>query len=300
MRRLALLILTIALAGCGSSNSGPGPNGNDGKLSDRLVDLNAKPPFINSLDIDPDNGDFLLTTNKGFWRITQAGKVTQIKGAIEAEGKKDTVGTFLEFEAMGGRRLVGSGHPDNQNTLPQFLGFIESEDMGKTWRVVSRLGDADLHKVVNAHDKLYAFDAVLGAMLISSDQGKTFEERFTPRGLVIDFVVDPENEDYILSSTEEELFKTENGGERWQPLLSGTGIRLAWDKPGALYRADADGSVFTSSDKGESWQKVGSVEGEPYKWETTDDPKHLYLAMSDGTIMETKDGGKGFEAAFTP
>ena len=93
-----------------------------------------------------DAGEFLLTTNKGFWRIDPKTKaVTQVKGTIEAKGKKDTVGTFLELEPVSGGRLIGSGHPDNQNTLPQFLGFIESEDNGKSWRVLSRLGDADLH-----------------------------------------------------------------------------------------------------------------------------------------------------------
>jgi hypothetical protein len=33
--------------------------------------------------------------------------------------------------------------------------------------VVSRLGDADLHKIVFKHDRLYAWDAVLSAIVIS-------------------------------------------------------------------------------------------------------------------------------------
>ena len=66
MRRagvLAGLLAAAALAatGCGGDTS-------SGK-STRLVDLSKKPPFVNSLDIDPENGDFLLTTNRGFWRI---------------------------------------------------------------------------------------------------------------------------------------------------------------------------------------------------------------------------------------
>lgn len=299
--RLALPALACAalVAGCGSSEKTAGAD--PSKLSDRLVDFSQKPPWINALDIDPTNGDFLLTTNKGFWRIgAKDQKLTQVKGRIEADGKKDTVGTFLELEPVGGGRLLGSGHPDNQNTLPQFLGFIESEDNGKTWKVLSRLGDADLHKIVTAHGKLYAFDAVLGAMLISSDGGRTFDERFTPRGLIIDFVVDPEDENFILASTEDQLFRTEDAGERWRPVVSGLGIRLAWPQGGPVIRAESDGTISTSTDRGATWQPIGKVEGEPYKFETTDDPQHLYLALSDGTIVETTDGGKSWKVVFKP
>jgi len=298
-RLLPLLALSVLLAGCGSSSSGdlaPGAR----PPSDRLVDLDAKPPLVNALDIDPASGDFLLTTNRGFFRIgAKDQKVTQIKGTISAEGKTDTVGTFLEIETEGENRLIGSGHPDNQDTLPQFLGFIESTDSGKTWKVLARLGDADLHKIVTLHDKIYAFDAVLGAILISSDNGKTFEERFTPRGLVIDFVVDPQDEKYLLAATEDQLFKTEDAGERWRPVTSGEGIRLEWTATG-VFRADKDGTINLSTDRGATFTPVGKVDGEPYKFKATEDPDKLFLALSDGTILETTDAGKTWKPVFTP
>ncbi len=68
-------------------------------------------------------------------------------------------------------------------------------------------GTADLHKIVLLHGRLYAFDAVLGAMLISGDGGRTFTEQFTPRGLIIDFEVDPQDPDRILAATDQELFR---------------------------------------------------------------------------------------------
>lgn len=304
MKTLPALALAAAslslLAGCGSSET-PAAGPDPARLSDRLVDFQQKPPFVNSLDIDPTNGDFMLTTNKGFWRIDPETKaITQVKGTIEAEGKKDTVGTFLEFETLGGGRLLGSGHPDNQNTLPQFLGVLESEDNGKSWKVIARLGDADLHKIVAIHDRIYAFDAVVGAMLISSDGGRTFDERFTPKGLVIDFAVDPADPEYIVAATEDQLYKSEDGGERWRPLAPGLGLRLAWPEGGPIIRADKDGNVTHSTDRGATWSTVGKVAGEPYKFETTDDPNHLYLALSDGTIMETLDAGKEWKVFFKP
>ena len=128
---------------------------------------------MNSLDVDPRDGSLLLTTNRGFWRIDSGeGHASSGSAARSRPAKQSsTVGTFLELKATGpGHRsapaIPTSGH------APQFLGLIASDDAGRTWRVVSRLGDADLHKIVLKHDRLYAFDAVLGAMLISGDGGR--------------------------------------------------------------------------------------------------------------------------------
>lgn len=300
MRRLAVLATAAALAaaGCGGDDdAAPAPAK---APSARLVDFSKDPPYVNTLDIDPATGDFLLTTNRGFWRIASDGsKVTQIKGTITAQGKTDTVGTFLEIRSNGPNELLGSGHPDTQGKLPNFLGLLRSTDGGKTWTAVSRLADADLHKIVLAHNRLYAFDAVLSAMLISGDGGKTFTEEFTPRGLMIDFEVDPANPQRIVASTETELFRTEDGGKSWRPLARADGIRLAWPEPQSLYRADKDGTVKVSSDGGLRWRDVGRVDGEPYELRATG-PKALFAALSDGSILETTDGGATWRDRFRP
>ena len=57
-------------AGCGdgAATSGGTP-ATSRALSDRLVDFSKKPPYVNALDVDPATGDYLMTTNRGFWRI---------------------------------------------------------------------------------------------------------------------------------------------------------------------------------------------------------------------------------------
>jgi Photosynthesis system II assembly factor YCF48 len=268
--------------------------------STRLVDLSKKPPFVNGLGIDPNTKDFLLTTNRGFWRISPDGKkVTQIRGRITYEGKSDTVGTFLLAEPVGGQKLIGSGHPDHQNTLPQFLGYIESDDMGKTWHALSRVGDADLHKIEFGGDRMYAYDAVLSAILTTDDQGRHFTEHFAPRGLIIDFVVDPSDRDVLLAANDDELFRSKDGGDSWKSVLKAPRIRLAWPAPANLYRANQDGEVFTSADGGKTWEKASKVTGEPYKFRAVG-PEHLYLALSTGAILETTDGAKTWKTLFTP
>lgn len=295
---LAGALLSLLVGGCGAQQAGGGSGG--ATRSDRLVDFSKQPPYVNALDIDPASNEFLLTTNRGFWRIDSRGRsVKRVTGEVSTRGKTATVGTFLELLATGPGRLLGSGHPDRPGTLPSFLGFIESDDGGRTWRVVSRLGDADLHKIVIRHDRMYAFDAVLGALLISADGGKTFTERFTPPELIIDFEVDPRDPDFILASSDERLYRSTDGGERWRAVAVGQGIRLAWPAPDALYRAERDGGVQRSRDGGETWQRAGRAPGEPYKFKAVG-AEHLFLALSDGAIAETTDGGRTWDKVFAP
>ena len=147
--------------------------------------------------------------------------------------------------------------PDRSGALPPFLGLISSDDGGRNWKSVSRLGEADFHKLVLKHDRLYGFDAVLGAMLISEDGGRRFVERFTPPGLVIDFEVDPEDPDHLLAATDTRLVRSTDGGRHWRPIDAGDGIRLAWPAPDALYRAQRDGTVERSRDGGARWDPSG-------------------------------------------
>jgi hypothetical protein len=293
----AAAALAVAFAGCGSqSDAGSG----SGARSDRLVDFAKQPPYVNALDIEPESGDFLLTTNRGFYRIDRdSDRVRPIQGRISSGEKRATVGTFLELAVEGPGRLVGSGHPDQEGALPAFLGFIRSDDDGKTWRVVSRLGDADLHKIVLKHGRMYAFDAVLSAVLVSRDGGKTFTEEFTPRGLIIDFEVDPADPGHIVASNADELFRSKDSGASWRPVDRRQGIRLVWPAADKLYRALKDGTVQTSADEGQTWTSASSVDGEPYKFKAVG-ADELYLALSDGTIMHTTDGARTWQTAFRP
>jgi hypothetical protein len=294
MTRARALVLAVVLcaAGCGDSAESTG-------RSERLVDLSARPPFVNSLERDEESGEFLLTTNRGFFRIDpEDDSVRRVRGTIEAGGERATVGTFLELNLDPDGRLVGSGHPD-QRTLPQFLGYLRSDDGGRTWEVVSRLGDADLHKIVFKHDRLYAWDAVLSALIVSEDGGRSFTEHFTPRGLIIDFEVDPEDPAHVLAATDDVLFRSEDEGESWRPLVQREGSRLAWPEPDRLYLAAKDGTVSRSEDGGDTFDEIGRVDGEPYVLDAASGDE-LYMALSDATILRSEDGGANWEEEFRP
>lgn len=295
-RALAVAVLALAVAGCGRAEERDTTTGR----SDRLVDFSLEPPYVNSLERDEGTGDLLLTTNRGFFRIDpEDDTVTRQPAEITADGKRATLGTFLELDTAIDGSLVGSGHPDPGSQLPQYLGYMRSTDGGETWSNVSRLGLADLHKIVFIHDRVYAWDAVLSAMLISEDGGEKFSEHFTPRGLIVDFEVDPDDPKTIVAATEEQLYRSTDGGDSWRPALREAGVRLAWPEADTLYIATGDGRVQVSSDSGDTYEEVGEVEGEPYVIEPVTDDE-LLLALSDGTVLRTTDGGETWDEVFRP
>jgi BNR/Asp-box repeat protein len=294
MRRALVAIAVLVLAGCGGDD--PAASGR----SDRLVDFSKKPPYVNSLERDDKTDELLLTTNRGFYRIDPGtDRVRRQPASITADGKRASLGTFLELDLAEDGSLVGSGHPDPGSQLPQYLGYLRSTDGGKTWSVISRLGLADLHKIVFKHDRLYAWDAVLSAMLISEDGGKNFTEHFTPRGLIIDFEVDPEDPERIVASTDEQLYRSLDGGDSWRPALREEGVRLSWPTEDKLYIATKDGRVQVSEDGGDTYDDVGRVDGEPYVLKTEGEDE-LLMALSDGSVLRTTDGGETWEDVFRP
>lgn len=301
---LGCAVLVAGAAGCGSdrlseTEGGAAPRAAR-EQANPVVDTTKEPPFINSLGVDRARDEILLTTNRGFFRIPRTGgRARLVEATVSAGSRTAPVGTFLSFLSVdGGRRLIGSGHPDSP-ALPEFLGFIESRDGGASWKVLARLGEADLHKLVVRHDRLYAFDAVLGALLTSRDGGRSFTERFTPRGLIIDFVVDPRDPDTILAATEDALHRSTDGGRTWRELQAAEGARLEWPGRGAIVRADRDGTVWRSTDAGDVWRAVGEVRGEPYKI-VADGERGLLMALGDGAILSSADGGATWRDVFRP
>jgi len=289
----AALSAAVLAAGCGS-DSGSTPTLD---ASSRLVDKSTT-PYVNALERRAD-GSFLLTTNRGFWIVAPDGSsVRQVKDArVIAPQGSSPVGTFLEIADVGTGDLLGSGHPDDPKALPQYLGILRSQDGGRRWQVVTRLGTADIHIIRRQGRTLYLWDAVLGAVLVSDNGLRSFAERFTPKQLILDMVVDPRDPDYLLISSETELYRSTDQGRRWRPSGQARAARLAWAPTGELYRASADGAFEQSADRGATWKRVGELPGEPWKIELQD-ARTMWVALADGSIAQTRDGGRSWAVVF--
>ncbi len=299
-RIVAVGLATAVLVGCGDAPPRSGGAEQPAGRSPELVDFSKRPPYVNGLEIDPADGAFLLTTNRGFFRVSpDGGSVVRQRAEVLDPMGSSPVGTFLEISAAEPGVLLGSGHPDDPQELPPYLGLMRSTDGGRRWSVVSRLGEADLHQIRLAHGRMYAYDAVLGALLLSEDGGREWVDRPTPRGLVLDFVVDPDDEDYVLTTTEDQLFRTEDRGRRFRPVSAVDAARLDWPEADALMRADADGTFRVSADRGQTWETRGNVGGEAYRVKAVDGER-AFVALADGTITATEDGGRSWQVRFRP
>ena len=297
--RLTALAALAALAGCGGGSPEGGGSGAKAPAS-AIVDPQGSSPLVNSLEVEPGTGKLLVTTNRGFFRVDpKGGDPERIRGVATAKERSVPVGGFLEVLPVGPKALLGSGHPDRGGVLPEFLGVLRSEDGGRTWSVIARLGEADLHRMVMKGSKLYAFDAILGAVLVSGDGGRTFEERVAPPEPMVELEVDPGDPSRMLLASEQTTFRSEDGGDRWRPLARSPGTRLAWPAPEALYRADGAGAISVSADGGDSWRAVGRVGGEPARLKAVD-AQHLYVALKTGAILESRDGARSWTAVYEP
>lgn len=285
MRRVLAVCLALVVVGCGDD---------EGRTGSSLVDP-AKKPLINSLSVAPGGAEFLITTNRGLFRIN-GGEASRIPARVRTPEGSSPVGKFLAIRALPGGRLIGSGHPDRKG-LAAFLGLLRSADGGRNWEVVSRYGLADLHVIRPHHDLLFAYDAFLGGLLISRNEGRSWSERGSPPGQVFDFVVDPGDPNHLVASTAEGIFSSTDQARSWQASAGGSSARLAWPDEGPIYRADEDGLVYESS--GGTWELIGRIEGEPWKLEAVGE-EELYAALADATIVRSTDGGRNWEEVFVP
>jgi photosystem II stability/assembly factor-like uncharacterized protein len=199
------------------------------------------------------------------------------------------------FAFTGPDRLVGSGHPDSP-TLPGSLGLMESSDDGQSWTAISRVGLSDLHVIKPDGGTLVAYDTTLGATIVSADGGKTWAERSTPAGAVLDVAIDPADPTYLVASTGKLLSRSANQGRSWKRLGPAPRAELAWGRSG-FFRADGDGSVRKSGDRGRSWTRVGKLDGPPGKLVQTGNGT-LYAALDNGSIQRSQDGGRSWKTVF--
>lgn len=272
-----------------------------GTPSTKLVE-GTRPPYITGLAIDPSGGAILLATNRGLFRISADGKRIQtIHARARAHRHNGPFGQRVSSLAfLDAGHLFGSGHPNGVATgLPAFLGLIESTDGGRSWTSVARTGFSDLHVLLVVNRNFFGYDTVLGGVVVSTDGGRTFVERSAPSGaLVLDLAVDPHDSRYMLASTPTAIFRSLDQGKSWHKAQAAEESHLAWTSNG-LFRADADGTVLRSNDRGVTWRRVGRLSRPPGKLVEQPDGT-LYAALIDGSVVTSRDAGRMWSTLFAP
>jgi len=287
---LALALLCALIAGCGEDSGSD--DGSAADLAVPWIDPDGDPPIVGSLSVNPADQTLFMATNTGLFRIPEgAGEPEKVTGQLETPDGNGEVSASLVVRFIGPDTLLGSGHPAEGSALPSALGLIRSEDAGKTWTSVSELGRADFHAIEPAGSDIVGALFQQSQVLVSADEGKTWETRAAPLPLVA-LEVNPRDPKLWIASSERGIFASEDGGETWRQRDPTPNVRFAWAEDGTLYRIDPGGPVLVSTDA-ENWEERGSTGGEPQAMTVTEDGK-LYVALIDGTLKVSEDGGETF------
>jgi hypothetical protein len=287
----ALALVCALLAGCGEEDTASEDPA--AGLAVPWIDPDGDPPIVGSLTVNPADSTLFMATNTGLFRIPESAEEPErLTGTLSTPDGDGKVSESLVVRFVGPDTLIGSGHPSAGSALPPALGLIRSEDGGRTWTSVSELGRADFHALEPAGDQIVGALFQQSQVLVSGDEGKTWETRAAPLPLVA-MEVDPNNPDLWIGSSERGIYVSEDGGETWRQRDPTPNARFAWAEDGTLYRIDPGGPVKVSTDGGERWEDRGSTGGEPQAMTVADDGT-LYVALIDGTLKVSDDGGKTF------
>lgn len=286
---LAFALLAVALSACGGNDdatvsgsepSGSGPNASAG---------GSGLAHIHGLGVS--DGTLLIATHTGLW--------IALEGQTQARRFGESTQDIMGFSVLDGDRFIGSGHPDPSQNLPPNLGLIESGDGGRSWKNISLEGNADFHVLESSGSRVYGFDGTQGRLMVSSDGGKSWDQR-TPPAAMFSLAIDPTSPDRIVASTEAGLVESTDAGESFRPLalreqLAGL---LAWPAKDRLLLVDGNGQVRRSENGGAQFQPVGSIDGQPAAFIAQGDD--LYAALTDGSVKRSSDGGQSWEVRATP
>ncbi|TFV43759.1 F510_1955 family glycosylhydrolase [Blastococcus sp. TF02A_35] len=247
---------------------------------------------VHGLGVDPADGMLYAASHFGLFRVPEDGDATRV-----ADRHQDTMG----FTVAGPGTFLGSGHPDFQMDpdFPTRLGLIRSEDAGESWDIVSLGGEVDFHALRAAHGNVYGWDAGTGRVMVSVDEGLTWETRSTLD--LRDLAVHPEDPEVLLATIEQGLLRSEDGGRTWTTVPTAPGVTvLAWPATSSLYGLTPDGAVHESTDGGTTWTEQGSVQAEPEAVlvDYREGVESIYVAVSPATILVSTDGGDSFTTRY--
>jgi hypothetical protein len=270
-------VLLFALGGGNGKNTGGGGAGGPNLT------------HVHGLGVNPTDGSLYIATHTGLFRAGD--------GATKPRRVGDSEQDVMGFSVLGPDRFLGSGHPGPLQSGPSNLGLIRSDDGGKTWDSVSLLGESDFHVLRSEEPMVYGFDASNSRLLVSADDGRSWEERDTP-GAMLDLAIDPSNSARVVASTENGLVASSDRANSWHTLHDGPLALLTWPTSNALYRVNGAGRVARSADGGRSWDRMGSIGAQPAAFASDGD--NLYIALPNGTVKRSADAGETWTTRTRP
>ena len=295
--RLRLAAATVAglllLSACGSTNVSSGSASNnsgamdmgggagmaaDGSMTgDMAIDASGMGAHVHNLAFDGQR--LLLGTHEGLWVQTGADAPRQLSAD--------------RFDVMGfarqGAVWLASGHPGMGMQAPDNLGLMTSGDQGRHWKTLALSGQADFHRLVAAGRVIMGISSGDGHLLRSVDSGRTWSD--LGANSLYDLAIAPNNTARVIGTMQQGLQLSVDGGKTFSTIKGAPLLALLAVNGTTMVGFDVYGKVFTSTDNGDSWTKVGAVPSQPSAIAASGD---RMAALVGSTVYLSTDGGKHF------
>jgi photosystem II stability/assembly factor-like uncharacterized protein len=271
----------------------PSPAQSERPLADLL-----KSTHIHGLAVDrADPNRLLIATHHGLHALdVDAGTFAPV-----SEARDDFMG-FTAHPAEAGI-LYASGHPSGGGNL----GFIASQDGGKTWETLSAgaNGPVDFHQMDVSKADASVIYGVYGGLQASRDGGRTWQRVGPARDGLIDLAASARDVDRLFAATEQGLAVSRDGGESWQPDPS---LR----QPVSMVETTADGAVYAfmlgsglmrAEEPSLDWQALSNGFGDRYLLHLAVDPYNhdrFFASTQHNEMLASGDGGRTWRAIAAP
>ena len=247
---------------------------------------------VAALAIAPGSGSLLEAAGNGLYRSTDEGRtwsrlpasargrITSI--AVAAKGGIVYVagpGAGVLRSDDGGRRwtaadkglpgkdvLALATHATQPRTVYAYVakrGIFRSEDAGGRWKLMDAGPRQPIRSLVHSD---MAGSMQTGWFFAATDRGVSrsmdcfcgWRDAGALGKPVRALAYDPRAPEHLYAATDDGLYASANGGEKWQPARSPARAiaALAVSPSGALYAAMAGGALFRSTDGGRTWAPV--------------------------------------------
>ena len=200
----------------------------------------------------------------------------------------------------------GLGFFDNGTTRRHYIaggnGLHRSTDGGESWRILTSWETMEVLSVVpHPVDPAIIYIATPWGVYKTVDDGDNWVE--TMKGMrrwyVEDLVMDMRDAETLYAGSEDDLYRTTDGGELWEPMgVGGSPVLALMQHPvlqDLFFAGVEEGGIRFSTDAGATWQGAKGLEGmSVYAIAASADGKDLYAAGWETGLCRSQDNGRSW------
>jgi hypothetical protein len=239
--------------------------------------------------VDHDTGAvFIDLSDRGLYRSTDQGKSWKPTAEKPLKGRTEWPGCLMLDPTAKSKRFVSA--------LVYGAPIAVSADEGKTWDVMNARSSHIDWCAVDWSDPDLKFVLALkhesgDLLIVSPDGGKSFVD--VGKGYGPAWVFDAKTAVVAETKTKERpkprLLRTDDAGKTFKSCGDYSTKALPKWRGNTLFWV-VDGALIASTDKGESWKKLGDLNDGRYGPIFGKDDRHMFVLTGAG-IVESADGG---------